>query len=203
LGQVLKKQKGTYGFYNVGYRHVDGQIFPALITGSTALGTPGVPTVTVVGAAGAVTYSYRITAITVQGETVAGTAGTTATGNATLSGANFNRVSWSAVSGATGYRVYGRSTGTELLMATVQVTVPGGTTKVGGGTINGTGAGDGFEDTGAVTPSGALPGAGSAFLYSVRVPSLRQGPSGGTNWVKANLPILSIRSQSNGVVVGR
>jgi hypothetical protein len=60
------------------------------------------------------------------------------TGN---SGANTNTltVKWAAVTGATSYKVYGRSTGAELLMATVAAP-----------TLQ-------WVDTGSVTPSGALP----------------------------------------------
>lgn len=50
-------------------------------------------------------------------------------------------VNWGAVTGATGYKVYGRSTGAELLMATI---TNGSTTS--------------WTDNGSVTPSGALPG---------------------------------------------
>jgi hypothetical protein len=50
-------------------------------------------------------------------------------------------VNWGAVTGATGYKVYGRSTGAELLMATIT----SGTTTT-------------WTDNGTVTPSGAMPG---------------------------------------------
>lgn len=203
MAQVIRKQKGASGFPNVGYRHVDGQVFPALIVSASALGVPGAPTVNVVGAAGAASYSYRITALTVQGETTVGTAGTTATGNAALTGSNFNRVTWTAVAGATGYRVYGRTGGSELLMATIQVTTPGGSTKVGGGVINVNASGNGFEDTGTVTPAGAQPGANTASTYTIRVPSLRQGPSGGTNWQKTGVSVASLATHTDALVVGR
>ncbi|MDZ4263758.1 MAG: hypothetical protein U1B30_15685 [Pseudomonadota bacterium] len=72
----------------------------------TALATPGTPTIANVGTAGATTYTYKIVA-TVGGRTTdAGAAGSTATGNATLSGSNYNTVTWTAVTGATGYDVY-------------------------------------------------------------------------------------------------
>ena len=82
------------------------------ITVYTELTTPNAPTVAPQGSAGTTTYSYKVSAFNAVGETLASTATTTTTGNATLSATNFNRVSWSAVSGATGYNVWGRkSTG--------------------------------------------------------------------------------------------
>ena len=79
------------------------------ITGAltlTALATPGAPTVTPQGTSGATTYTYRVVA-TVGGRTTdAGATGSTATGNATLSGSNFNRITWSDITGATGYDIY-------------------------------------------------------------------------------------------------
>lgn len=203
MAQVVKGQKGTYGFYNIGYRHLDGQVFPAMVTASAGLGVPAAPTITVVGTGAAGAYSYRISAVSGSGETTVGTAGTTAVGPTTLNATDYNRVSWAAVTGATGYKVYGRTAAGELLMATVFVTAPGGTTKVGGGTINGTSLGDGFEDKGTVTPAGALPGANTAKTYSIRVPALRQGASGGTNWVKTGIAIGTHRAQSNVLVQGR
>lgn len=50
-------------------------------------------------------------------------------------------VNWTAVTGAEGYKVYGRTSGSELLIATI----------TSGSTLS-------YVDTGAVTPAGALPG---------------------------------------------
>jgi hypothetical protein len=75
--------------------------------GLNSLATPSVPSVTPQGTTGAQRWDYTITAVNAYGgETLASSAGTTATGNATLSGTNFNRVAWSAVSGATSYKIY-------------------------------------------------------------------------------------------------
>lgn len=95
------------------------------------------------GTAGSTTYGYRVAAINAQGTTIACTTATTTTGNAALSGTNFTTLTWNAVAGATSYNWYGRTSGSELFMGTVTGT--GATTY----TVN---------DTGAVTPSGALPG---------------------------------------------
>lgn len=72
----------------------------------SVLGTAAQPTVSTQGTTGATTYSYKIVAKTSQGHSPASTARTITTGNATLSGSNFNRVSWSRVQGATFYDVY-------------------------------------------------------------------------------------------------
>ena len=73
---------------------------------ATALTTPSAPTVTNQGAAGSTSYTYLITARTLSGETIQSSTTVTATGNATLTGSNFNRITWSAVTGAADYRVW-------------------------------------------------------------------------------------------------
>jgi len=70
------------------------------------LATPALPTVTPQGVTGATAYSYKIVAIAPNGVSAASAAGSTSTGNATLSTTNFNRVVWVAITGATAYRVY-------------------------------------------------------------------------------------------------
>jgi len=138
------------------YRHIDGQVYDGYIVGQQvgALSTPGVPTVTPQGTTGATTYSYRIVARNSSGVTLAGTGGTTATGNATLSATNFNRVTWSAVTGAESYDVYGRTAAAELFMANTTALT--------------------FDDTGTITPSGALPGSNTTVTgYNVYVPNLK------------------------------
>lgn len=74
---------------------------------ATSLATLGVPTVTPVRTASSTTYSYEIVALDAKhGYSAPSLAGTTTTGNATLSGTSFNRIAWSAVAGAWGYAVY-------------------------------------------------------------------------------------------------
>lgn len=84
------------------------------------------------------TYYYRVAAVNAQGGT---SLASTETSETTGSGGNLNTVTvnWGAVTGATGYVIYGRTTGAELKIGTV--TAP---------TVT-------FVDTGAATPSGALP----------------------------------------------
>lgn len=91
------------------------------ITSYTALTTPGKPTVAPQGTTGHTTYSYRISAFNSVGETLCSTATATTTGTASISVSNYNKLTWSAVSNAAGYNVYGRySTGKgETLLTTV------------------------------------------------------------------------------------
>ncbi|HON26188.1 MAG TPA: hypothetical protein PLJ73_09785 [Myxococcota bacterium] len=91
------------------------------ITVYSALTTPTGLTVTPTGTTGSTAYSYRISAFNSVGETLACVSVATATGNATLSATNYNAVTWSAVSGATGYNIWGRyATGLgETYMGTV------------------------------------------------------------------------------------
>lgn len=78
------------------------------LTVFTAMTTPVGLGISVQGSAGTTTYSYRISAFNNIGETLACSSVTTGTGNATLSLSNFNRLTWTATTGATGYNVWGR-----------------------------------------------------------------------------------------------
>ena len=113
------------------------------------IGTPTGVAVTNVGTAGATTYGYRISAVNSVGETLASSSTTTTTGNAALSASNFNRIAWSRVMEAASYKIYGRTNGSELYMGTT--------------------TGLHFDDTGAVTPSGALPGSDTSKYDSTKV----------------------------------
>lgn len=85
------------------------------------------------------TYYYRVTAINLVGETLASTETSKATG--ACSGANTSTVTvtWAAITGATGYNVYGRTTGAET-----EITLGTGVTSLS------------YADTGSAL-SGALP----------------------------------------------
>jgi hypothetical protein len=75
--------------------------------------TPSTPTVTPNGTTGAATWSYKIVAKDVNGlHSAASSAGTTTSGNANLTGGNFNRITWPDVTGATEYDVYRTAHGT-------------------------------------------------------------------------------------------
>lgn len=91
------------------------------ITTYTPITTPTGVAVTPQGTTGSTAYSYRVSAFNDLGETLASTSVAIANGNATLNATNYNRVTWSAVSGATGYNIWGRkATGLgETYLATV------------------------------------------------------------------------------------
>ncbi len=73
------------------------------------------PTITNAGTAGSTAYSYTITAMNGNGETLPGTAGTTATGNATLSAANYNVVTIPAQAAGAGIVSFGVYRGGQLI----------------------------------------------------------------------------------------
>lgn len=103
------------------------------------LSTPGTPSLTN-GASGSLapgTYAYRVSAVNSSGETLASPMATITVGG---SGSVISiTVSWGPVAGATGYNVYGRSTTSTLKLTPTPVT------------------GTSFLDSGAATPSGAVP----------------------------------------------
>jgi len=77
------------------------------ITTYSALITPTGLGITVVGTAQSTAYSYRVSAFNSIGETLACTSVAISTGNATLSATNYNALAWTAVTGATGYNIWG------------------------------------------------------------------------------------------------
>lgn len=78
------------------------------ITAYTALTTPAQPTAVQVGTAGTTAYSYRVSAFNTVGETIASTADAVANGTSSLSVSNYNSITITPVSGATGYNIWGR-----------------------------------------------------------------------------------------------
>jgi hypothetical protein len=82
----------------------------ALALRITQLSTPSAPTITNAGTAGSTSYSYKIVAKTgsgrVLGFTPASSAGTTTTGNATLTTAHYNVITFAAVADAAAYDIY-------------------------------------------------------------------------------------------------
>jgi hypothetical protein len=134
------------------------------------------------GTLAAGTYFYRVSSTSYgAGETLAATeaSGTVASGTT-----GSCTPSWAAVLGATGYKVYGRSTGAELL-------IPGGGTITNPTTVS-------FVDTGSGTPSGApvtnnttghivmAAGQSSAILDSASVTRINLNGAGGTTAIKGN-----------------
>ena len=97
---------------------------------------PTTATATSGGTLAADTYSYRVTAIKDSyGETLPCTAVTQITTGATST----VTLTWTAISGASGYRVYGRTSGSELLLKELSADVLT------------------WTDTAALTPAGTLP----------------------------------------------
>lgn len=70
------------------------------------LDVPSTPSVSPQGTPGSTTWGYKVTAFSDSGETMASSEAQTTTGSATLDDANFNRVSWSEVPGASRYAIY-------------------------------------------------------------------------------------------------
>lgn len=79
------------------------------ITEYSALTTPTGLGVTATGTTGSTSYSYRVSAFNSVGETLACASVTISNGNATLDATNYNALAWSAVTGATGYNIWGRT----------------------------------------------------------------------------------------------
>lgn len=132
---------------------VDFSAFPITVKAGALAAGPTIPTLTTATTGGVLapgTYAYRVSAIV-------GGVETDVSPEATIvvpAGTSTNKVtvSWAAVASATGYRVYGRSTGTELMIANL-----GNFTS--------------FVDDSGQVPSGAMPVAGAAisltgYLYA-------------------------------------
>ena len=138
------------------YRNADGEKSDVLVTSHqrSAPGIPGSSTAVSGGTLAAATYSYRLSAVIGAIETQASTAKTqVTTGSTSTVTLDWTTIAASApYNGATSFKVYGRTGGSELLMGTV--TMP---TKT-------------FTDTGSVSPSGALPAATTAVSLTNRIP---------------------------------
>lgn len=102
---MLQVRNNTYLFNATEVlRYTDG----STITSFTTLTTPVGLALATQGTAGTTTYSYRVSAFNSVGETLACASVSIATGNATLDTTNYNKLTWTATAGATGYNVYGR-----------------------------------------------------------------------------------------------
>lgn len=78
---------------------------------TVALSTPATPVITQGGTGGAASYGYKVACLAGDGTTTAASAeGTTATGNATLDGTNYNIITFTASTGSTTCDVF-RTTG--------------------------------------------------------------------------------------------
>lgn len=134
--QIAKVKK--QGRYNVIYRDARGRTRAMVALAVSArpvcpvLNTPAGSTAG--GTLTAGTYYYRVSATVggIEGMACAELSGTVASGTT-----GSVALTWAAVSGATAYKIYGRTTGAEQLLTSQ--------------------AGTSYTDTGAATPSGALP----------------------------------------------
>ncbi|MBI1956753.1 MAG: hypothetical protein HYS38_10195 [Acidobacteria bacterium] len=118
--------------YTVKY-YQSGNVFSEetwVVPSSSALPSPGAPTVSNAGTPGSTTYYYWVSAKNANGETLLGPSGMTTTANSTLDGTNYNQISWNAVSGATSYRVWRTTTttppsgtGTYLVGETTEISI--------------------------------------------------------------------------------
>ena len=114
----------------------------------TSLATPTGLAVAPQGTTGAATHGYKVAALLADGTTTtaATTEVTIANGNATLTATEFNRVSWTAVTGASGYNVFrttggatqGKITSTPITAVTLDDT--GIAASGSAPTVNGTGS---------------------------------------------------------------
>jgi hypothetical protein len=137
-GNIERSYVDKEGLFNGGVNAIGG-------VSASALATPVNGTHTTAATGGTLvpgTYYYRVSATNALGQTLA----STETSKVVPAGTNTNTVTvvWGVVMGATGYKVYGRTTGAELLMATV----------TSGNTLL-------WLDDGSVAPAGALPTANS------------------------------------------
>ncbi len=99
FSSLLKLALDTPGVLDVLSLTVNGNGFTKAF--STAISTPAAPAVAAVGTAGSTSYTYYIVAYDSTGARTQVSAATTiTTGNATLSGSNYNQVSWTSPTGA-------------------------------------------------------------------------------------------------------
>lgn len=130
---------------------------PAMI--GTVLSTPVTPSIGVFGTAGATSYSYKVVARFGSSHSAASSAGSTSTGNASLSSSNGNSVVPGSppVPGATSYDVY-RTVGgaTQGLIGTIPIVAGAFTFGNGGGS-----PGTIFSDTGLTGDGTSAPSSAS------------------------------------------
>jgi hypothetical protein len=142
-------------------RYTDG----STITEYTAIITPVGLTVTPTGSAGTTPYSYRVEAFNGTGKTAACARVQIANGNAVLSATNYNKLDWTAVVGASGYNVFGRTaTGlTEVFLATVYTN----TYNDIGGTLTPATLPQEYNNTGGIKAKAGIYTMGRQFVFGV------------------------------------
>lgn len=138
--ELLNALTDSNGQVSTSYNYTGNQSIVIRVRAETpVLSTPVNTTFTQgTGTLGAGTYYYRVSATNDIGETLASTET-----NLTITASHGVNVNWGSVTGATGYKVYGRTTGAEQLITSVGVVTT-------------------YLDNGSITPSGALPGSNTS-----------------------------------------
>lgn len=90
------------------------------ITTFTQRSAPTISNVARTGTTGTYTYSYKVTAVTANGETTPSAADSEVANVAELDNSTYMTVTWGAVTGAIGYNVYGRKDGSWYFLAYVE-----------------------------------------------------------------------------------
>lgn len=142
-----------------------------------SLSAPVGISVTSIGITGSTTYGYRISALNYAGESLASSTVTTTIGTSILNSSNFNRIIWSRTNNASSYNVYGRTSGSELLISNVLDLY--------------------FDDFGSITPNGNLPVTNTSGYSSskISIGSMFTALSDGSISV---LPIATVRPREAG-----
>lgn len=158
----------------VSYRDANGKTTDVVVMGkqgsAPAAGDFTVTGSTTGGTLAADTYSYRVSVVVngVESPAVAAKTGVVASGSTGSVTIDFT-TGLASFPTATAWKVYGRTAGSELLIATVSA--PTAT----------------YVDTGAVTPDGALPAANSAITFK----------NFGTHTVMSQIPKATASKQTN------
>lgn len=90
------------------------------ITTFTALSAPTISNVTRTGTTGTYTYSYKVTAVSANGETTPSAADSEVANVTELDDSTYMTVTWGSVTNAVGYNVYGRKDGSWYFLAYVE-----------------------------------------------------------------------------------
>lgn len=138
--ELLSSLTNSSGIATASYQYTGNTNIVVRIRAETPfLSTPSISSFSTASTGGSLTgnttYYYRVTAVNDLGETLASTeiSELTATGTNT----NTITINWGAITDATSYNVYGRTTGAEQKIANTASTS--------------------YTDTGSISPSGALP----------------------------------------------
>jgi len=159
--------------------------------GSNSLATPSTPTITAEGGTGSASYYYTVTAVNAYGgETTASPAGFDSNGYAALTYTYYNQINWSAVTGASGYKIY-----------RTQVT-SGSPTSTG---LIGSTSGTTFDDYG-LAASGSSPTTNSTGQLTVLGSSTFATPTNSTTAFQvqnaAGNSVLAVNTTGNQVLLG-